>query len=93
MPAKPTLIVYAKSLTGHWKRCGVAWRNKTRGVSKSSGDRAGYLKVQLDFMPPGGELTIWNAEDRPNDLEPDETDEEPFDSRQDLMPTIVEEAG
>lgn len=71
---KPELIVYAKSLTGHWKRCGVAWRNKTRGK-----DSVGYLKVQLDFMPKDGELTIWNANDRVDDLEPNEKQEESTD--------------
>jgi hypothetical protein len=69
MAAKPDLIVYAKSLTGFWKRVGVAWRNKTR-------DKTGYLKIQLDFMPPSGELTLWNASDRPDDLEPEEQQEE-----------------
>jgi hypothetical protein len=68
---KPDLIVYAVSLNGHWARCGVAWRNKTKDKNP-----VGYLKISLDFMPPSGELTVWNANDRPNDLEPEEKQEE-----------------
>jgi len=68
---KPDLIVYAVSLGGHWKRCGVAWRNKTKDKTP-----VGYLKISLDFMPPNGELTVWNANDRPDDLDPEEKQEE-----------------
>ncbi len=70
MAKKPDLVVYAKSLTGFWKRVGVAWRNKTRDKN------VGFLKIQLDFIPPGGELTLWNAGDRPDDLDPEEKQEE-----------------
>ncbi len=69
---KPDLVVYAKSLTGFWKRIGVAWRNKDK-------KQVGYLKIQLDFMPLDGELTLWNAGDRPEDLEPEEKQEETSD--------------
>lgn len=85
---KPELVVYAKSITGFWKRVGCAWRNKTR-------DKTGYLKIQLDFIPPGGELTLWNVSDRPYDLDPEEKQENQdgkLDTRGDLAPTLVEEA-
>lgn len=73
MAKKPDVVVYAKSLTGFWKRIGVGWRNKT------SGDNVGYLKITLDFIPPEGDLTVWNADQRPNDLEPEEKQEEKTD--------------
>lgn len=83
---KPDFIVYGRTLQGeHWKKIGVGWRNVAKDKDKTS-----YVKISLDFIPNTGELTLWKTEDRADDLEPGD---EKFDSRQDLAPTIVEEAG
>lgn len=82
---KPHFLVYGRTLAGeHWKKLGVAWRSTARDKNKTS-----FVKIHLDFMPTTGELTLWKVEDRADDLEPDD---EKFDSRGDLAPTIVEEA-
>lgn len=79
---QPDFLVYGRCLNSreHWKKIGVAWRSTARDKNKTK-----YVKISLDFMPTTGELTLWNAEDRIEDLEPNDT-------RADLAPTIVEEA-
>lgn len=79
--AKPHFVVYGRTIQGeHWKKIGVAWRSNARDKNKTS-----FVKINLDFMPTTGELTLWKVEDRPDDLEPNDT-------RADLAPTLVEEA-
>lgn len=54
-PSKPDFAVFGKAIDGeHWKRLGVAWVNSKKGVK--------YLRVKLDFMPNGDQLTLWPYE-------------------------------
>lgn len=85
--AKPHFLVYGRTLAGdRWKKVGVAWRSTARDKDKTS-----FVKINLDFMPTTGELTLWKVEDRAADAKENDNDEE-FDSRVDLAPTLVEEA-
>lgn len=74
---KPDFIVYGESLGGHWKRMGVAWRSTARDPDKTS-----FVSIKLDFIPNTGQLTLWKAGDRPEDLELNEKQEEKSDGKE-----------
>ena len=58
MSKKPDYTVHAVSLDGeHYKPIGVAWTKKSRtGIT--------YISIQLDFIPPSGNLSIWPTDEK-----------------------------
>lgn len=71
---RPDFAVFGLALDNqHWKKCGAAWRRTKNGTP--------YIGIKLDFMPRGGQLTLWpvDEDDRDEvDLPPPADVEIPF---------------